>query len=60
MENEQQLDKRTSSVKVTLNAKGGYQWEIKYYFDGSTETEDAVAEKMQTLDAELKAKFEGQ
>ena len=54
------LDTRTSSVAVKLNAKGGYQWDIKYYFDASVETAEQVSLKVEELDRTLKAKFGGQ
>lgn len=54
------IDTRTSSITLKLNAKGGYQWDVKYYFDASVETAEQVALKVDELDAQLKAKFGGQ
>lgn len=54
------IDARTSSVTLKLTAKGTYAWECKYYFDASVETAEQVANKVDELDAQLKAKFGGQ
>jgi hypothetical protein len=63
----------TSSVEVTRNAKGDYQWSVKFYFDGAiTDVTDIQAleddgllpleswralEQAKRLDAALRAHF---
>jgi len=52
MNEEFDLGKQTSSVKLIKNSKG-YNWEIKIY----NEDLDTMLKEIETVDAELKSKY---
>lgn len=52
---ERESDKR-SSIELSLNAKGGYQWSIKLYLDEENEITPTL-ERIKNIDASLRQRF---
>jgi len=59
MENETNVE-RTDSIKVSMNAKGDYSWEIKIYFNSEIEgAQKETLTKISDIDLELKRNYKG-
>ena len=49
-----------SSVELTRNAKGDYQWSIKLYLDSNDDADfESALERLETVDATLRTVYLG-
>ena len=54
----EELDTRTSSIELTRNAKGDYQWNIKIYFDKDKDKiPESILLQIEAIDKELRVKY---
>jgi hypothetical protein len=58
MDLEQMARETRSSLELTRNAKGDYQWVIKAYYDGTVDgEEDAATSRVERIDTKLREMY---
>ena len=51
------IDKRTSSIEITENAKGQYSSKVKLYFDREISSGEAIVDEARRIQNKIKAVF---
>lgn len=57
MENEQLLHEKRDSIELKMNAKREYSWNIKIYYDETSEINIDIVDTLAGIDKALKERF---